>query len=55
MFRGLPEDLYNDADLTYANAIVMPRILERISNMSRVTYYGQRITTEQYINLTLAK
>ena len=55
MFRGLPEDLYNDADLTYANAIVMPRILERINGMKRVTYYGQHITTQQYINSVLVK
>ena len=54
MFNGLPEDLYNDADLTYANPIVMPRIIERIRGMKRVTYYGKSITLENYIKLTVA-
>jgi deoxyribonuclease (pyrimidine dimer) len=51
MFNDLPEDLYNDADLTYANAIVMPRILERINGMKRVTYYGRKISTAEYIKI----
>lgn len=54
MFNNIPPDLYNDADLTYANAIVFPRIIERIKGMKRVTYYGKSITLENYINLTLA-
>lgn len=48
MFHNLPQDLYNDVDLTYANPIVMERIVERISGMSRVTYYGKKITLDDY-------
>lgn len=48
MFHNLPQDLYNDVDLTYANHIVMERIVERISGMSRVTYYGNKITLDEY-------
>ena len=48
MFHNLPSDLYNDADLTYANPIVFDRIIERITNMSRVTYHGKRITLDDY-------
>ena len=51
MFSNLPSDLYNDADLTYANAIVFPRIIERIRGMKRVTYYGKSITLENYIKI----
>lgn len=51
MFNGLPSDLYNDADLTYANSIVMPRIIERINGMKRVTYYGKKISTQEYIKI----
>jgi len=51
MFNGLPVDLYNDADLTYANAIVLPRIMERISGMKRVTYYGKTINLKDYLNI----
>ena len=48
MFHNLPSDLYNDVDLTYANPIVFGRIIERIANMARITYYGKRITLEDY-------
>jgi deoxyribonuclease (pyrimidine dimer) len=51
MFNNLPEDLYNDADLAYANPIVLPRIIERIAGMKRVTYYGKQINLENYLNI----
>lgn len=55
MFFDLPIDLYNDVDLTYANQIVLERIVDRISKMSRVTYYGKSITLTEYLDIISGK
>ena len=50
MFTNSPPDLYNDADLSYANEIVIPRIIERITGMKRITFNSKPITVEEYVS-----